>query len=660
MKFMVCACSFFFSLLAKAQLPDEIKIYIEKYLENTESAADYTQVYEGLAAYLEKPMLLNVVTLPELLDFPLIGPAQAVAIIDHRNKFGHYMALNELQVVGLDPLLIRAIRPFVSIAPGNMFQKEYLDNVFQKGKLEIVNTLGQRYPRETGFAGPTFSHSLRVKYSWPKHYSVGFAADKDAGEKYWYDSGRIGPDFYSFHAAVKDLHSIKAAVVGDFLLNFGQGLVMGSGLGIGKSANVLNIKRTGAELKPYRGMNEFQFFRGGAMHLEHKKISWVASVSGNALDARLGVDSTLDQGGFSSVDLDGYHRSAAEIANRGNTRRQMLGTWLQYRDKKGNIGAGAVQYRYNVPLNSTSELYKLYYPTGKLLNFYHAFQGYTFRQFHFFSEVAWLAQNSTHALNLGALGSLGRNAELGLMYRDYSPGFISPFSTAFGNFSQNERGMYLGLKIKFSARLNMNQYVDVWQNPWLAFRNSNPAKNSELFWQLEYNPEKKTSIILRYRNIHRQQNFSFAGPFKFGEDYWINAFRIHVNSPLSKTLQLEMRAENSYFKQDRNKYTSGLIFAELSAKPRNFLQGFSMVGRYSIFNVPYYYNRLYAFENQLLYSYGTVAMYGKGYSWYILANYKFRKYFKIGLRYNFQRAKLPTQTNYSDKQGIFAQLIFSH
>ena len=76
-----------------AQMQDELKQRIEKYLENTESTSDFTQVLEDLGAYLDKPINLNTATVDELINFPLISQVQAINIVAHRDKFGLFLSL---------------------------------------------------------------------------------------------------------------------------------------------------------------------------------------------------------------------------------------------------------------------------------------------------------------------------------------------------------------------------------------------------------------------------------------------------------------------------------------------------------------------------------------------------------------------------------------
>jgi len=72
--------------------------------------------------------------------------------------------------------------------------------------------------------------------------------EKDAGEQFS-GSSHTGYDFYSFHAQLNDIGKVKTIVAGDFRANYGQGLVLGSGFGMGKSSYVLKVNSHGTGLK---------------------------------------------------------------------------------------------------------------------------------------------------------------------------------------------------------------------------------------------------------------------------------------------------------------------------------------------------------------------------------------------------------------------------
>lgn len=644
----------FTGISARAQMTEEVRDLIEKYLENSETTADFTQVLEDLTAYLNKPVYINRANAEELMNFPLLSASEAAAIIQHRSLYGAFLNLAELQVLGFTTDKIKTIQPFVSLETDINSKLHDLKKELKTGSSMAVYNCKFRQPQilPDSSLGDGLQMNLRLRYSIPGKYSIGLTAEKDPGEAYW----NKGPDFYSFHAFFQNIGRLKAVAMGDYLISFGQGLVMGSGIGIGKSAMVMNVKRNAPVLKPYRGVNEFQFLRGGAVSVGFRKFTLTSAVAINSMDTRLVSDSNLTNTLFSSNSLDGYHRTQSELNQKGNTQRSMVGTWLTRQGKKGHWGAGSNYFSYNRALAPYSEWYRHFYPTGKDLMFVHLFQAHTLGRNHIFSEWAYCPTNRTKAIAMGVLTSLGKNADVSLHYRNYDHGFLSPFSTAFGNTNQNEKGLYAAIKINITQKVSLSHFTDFWSMPWLTYRVWAPSKGNDMLWQLDISPKKRGQIYLRFRNQNKPTSITGAEPVKLPGNNHIQSIRIHVNSLIENNLQWQMRGELAQSNSASGQYLSSLVFLQLSQNRREM----RMTTRYTLFNAPFYYNRLYAFENQLQYDYGTLAFYGKGASFFLLVTQKLGRNFHIGLRASTMKYFVPGEKNSNVKNGVYVQMNYLH
>ena len=76
------------------------------------------------------------------------------------------------------------------------------------------------------------------------------------------------------------------------------------------------------------------------------------------------------------------------------------------------------------------------------------------------------------------------------------------------------------------------------------------------------------------------------------------------------------------------------------------------------FNIPNYNNRIFAFENQLTYDFGTVAFYGTGMGTYVISQYKLSRNWKFGLRAGSTKSLSPTENSITSKNSIFIQFIY--
>ena len=64
----------------------------------------------------------------------------------------------------------------------------------------------------------------RYRYKYGNHISLGFTAEKDAGEEFFTGTQPNGFDFYSAHFFLRNQGFVKQLAIGDFQAQFGKGL----------------------------------------------------------------------------------------------------------------------------------------------------------------------------------------------------------------------------------------------------------------------------------------------------------------------------------------------------------------------------------------------------------------------------------------------------
>jgi hypothetical protein len=78
---------------------------------------------------------------------------------------------------------------------------------------------------------------------------------------------------------------LKTLTLGDFRADFGQGLVLWSGLNYGKSGMMLNAMRYSSGLRKYGSVGENRFMRGAGTTLRVKPFDVSVFYSRKAIDA---------------------------------------------------------------------------------------------------------------------------------------------------------------------------------------------------------------------------------------------------------------------------------------------------------------------------------------------------------------------------------------
>ena len=85
--------------------------------------------------------------------------------------------------------------------------------------------------------GSNERYSIRFRHVVPGRVSIGFGMEKDAGEPFSRKYNDLFFDFTTFHIYLENVNKlVKRVVIGDFQASAGQGLILFSGYGFGKSA----------------------------------------------------------------------------------------------------------------------------------------------------------------------------------------------------------------------------------------------------------------------------------------------------------------------------------------------------------------------------------------------------------------------------------------
>src|SRR5690606_11173996 len=182
------------------------------------------------------------------------------------------------------------------------------------------------------YAGSPERVYTRLRATYRRNVSLNVTLEKDPGESFTFD-GQPGYDYASAHAAVLDLGRVDALVVGDFVAEYGQGLVLWRASGFGKGPDAVHGPiRSGRGLRPYGSVEENRFLRGAAA-----SVAVVPGLYASAFGSRRRLHATGD----------GYHRTATEIAGKDAVGETLFGGGVEYRLDGRRVGAtvGVVGYR---------------------------------------------------------------------------------------------------------------------------------------------------------------------------------------------------------------------------------------------------------------------------------------------------------------------------
>jgi hypothetical protein len=650
-KILLLSGFIFLSLGLQAQQSNDpiIEYILEVIAENQSEDFDYTELVERLNFYRRNPLNLNKASRDELQELVFLNPLQISNLLDHIAVNGKLIDILELQSIdGFDLQTIRTLLNFSSINSPTGFENFSWKNLRKEGRSDLMIRYGRILEEQAGFniseesgrsryLGTPDRVFTRYRFNYLNNLQFSLNLDKDAGEQFWTTQGRsIGPDFVSASLYVKDVSRFKKIVLGDFSLQFGQGLTLWSGLSFGKGADLFSIAKQDLGLRPYTSINEFSFFRGFATQINFGRFDFTPFISSRRLDAGSSLNAATNLSEITSLQISGLHRTPNELANKNRIGQLVYGGNLQYNHRKLSLGLTAYQSNYSENFAPGNSVYNQFEFTGRKLTNFGANYSYTVNNIYLFGEFAHSLNSGIAYIN-GAIASLTPQISALVFHRNYQKDYYSYFNQGISESSLafNERGFFGGLQFKSGKKYEFNVYTDLFKFPWLRFRVDAPSFGHELFSQFTYTPKRTTKFILRYRIEEKQQNVSGATTaINTLETIRRQNYRFEIQYALNKSFSLRNRVEVSQFKKESTQNTYGLLlYQDVLYNPLS--SKWSGNARIAYFNTEGFDTRIYAYENDVLYGFSIPGLQNKGLRFYLNGRYTVKRGVDLWLKYSF-------------------------
>ncbi len=641
--------------------PELDRLAQELFAEIQADQIPYEDLYGTLLNFYQSPLNLNAAGPEELRALPLLSEAQVAALLRHRQATGPLLSVYELQAVpGWDVRTIERVAPFVTVASAN--PNAVRGTLWQRIKNEENNAVLLRYERvlqqrkgysaaDTFQGRPTLRYlgspdalALRYRVSHAHDFSLGFTAEKDAGEPLAWRPGQnqFGPDFLSAHVVLYEQGRLKTLALGDYQLQFGQGLLLSSGLALGKGGEtVTTLRRAALGVRPYAALLENTFFRGAAATYQlAPRWEATAFTSRKNIDAnaRQTTDSLAQFDEFSSsLLLTGLHRTATEIANRQRLAETVGGGHLGYRSPNGNLSFGftAVGTHYGTVFQKRPEPYNRYEFSGQNNLAVGANYSYGWRNLLLFGESGRSSGGGLGTVN-GVLASLGPNVDASLLVRHYDVDFHTFYGNALSENTRdiNESGLYIGLKVRPLPRWEVSAYFDQFRFPWLRYRVGAPSQGQDALLRVAFTPTKTGLLYVQYRARLKPLDLpsSLGRPVPLPGQQLRHSLLFYCDVQPTPRLGLRTRLQASYLRADDNlPWRSGFVLSQDATV--QLARRVSLAARYAVFDTDDYDTRQYMFEQDVLYAISAPALYGQGTRAYAMLQATLNKHFTIWLRY---------------------------
>ncbi len=556
------------SVYAQASLPpadtDAVIEDVYSFLSE-EGEVDYDDLQEHLLSIAEHPINLNRATYDDLAQLGFLSDRQIDDILAY--IYHHPMdSLYELQLIGsLHDYEIRNLLPFVCAGPAEK-DSVSLRDVFRYARHELTARVDGRYledPQRNQQNDAAYAQ-LRYRFRYKDKVRLGFTVQRPTGVP-------AKDMLYGGYFQLKDIGVLHTFVAGNYQASFGQGLVAASPYHFGKTTYVLNAASRSEGLR-YHSSASFESLRGMGTTIRIRQ--WDIS---NWYSLTM-LNDTLEH--------------------------QVMGVNVTYRHNNLKIGLTMTENLY-------SDSVRYYYAKAEYNQ--HYFRGnnqwigglnfrYRIGIADIFGEAA--ATQNIKQWGYGAIAGarLTPMDDLGLivLYRYYSPYFDNLQGYAFSETSRlnDENGLYAGVDIGLLPDWRFAWYGDIFRFEGVKYGIAYaPSWGYDTMGDITYLPDTdyRMDWRLRARQKGGKANYSLSYCFTWEQGNW----------------RLTTRADGNIARENKAQPTYGYSLTQdiQYSMPRIPL---TLQMRLQGFRATDWDNRIYCYENDVLYAFSIPALYGVG------------------------------------------------
>jgi len=470
------------------------------------------------------------------------------------------------------------------------------------------------------YSGPSSRIYQRYKLAGGDHLAAGILLEKDPGES------RVN-DFTSGYLLVKKVGPIRTFVLGDYIVEAGQGVALWRGYDFPKGAEVVvPVRRESRGLMPYASSDEYSFLRGAAIEIEWADRTLTAFYSHRRLSAT--VDTS---GNVSGIYTAGYFRTPTEKEKRNNLAETLGGLRGLYRlSDRDQIGVTGYATFYSREF-AAPHLY------GKRFTIVSADYQLVIRSIDIFGE--WSVNNASVGGITGVHTQVEKSFEIITAFRSYPSSFLSIHNNGFGERygTANERGWYLAARVRPLRGVRMAVYFDLFSFPEKTSTSLFGGNGHEMFFQADVTALPRLSVTPRFRRKVTVERTSIVDALsrtvRFDDEKRKENYRITADYRLNRTTSLRSRFEFTQidFRYLRRKEHGMLMYCDVVVKPSG---RFSFNGRLAVFRTDSFDSGIGEYERDLPGVLSVPILYGRGVKWYVLLHYSLMESLRLSFKYS--------------------------
>ena len=531
-------------------------------------------VQEQLMNIAANPINLNNTNADELAELMFLSDEQIDAILMYQYEYG-FKEIYELQLIDcLKDYEIRNLLPFVEVKGDRLEAKGkdiYFREVFHYAKHEMTLRMDARNIED--FEGDPMYGKLRYRFNYQNRVQAGVTIGRSMGVP-WEEID------YGGYIQLKDIGPMKTVVAGNYQASFGYGLVVGSPFKRGKSAYIQSTATTDEGLKKYSSVGDsYNYFHG--------------------VGATARVSSWADVSAFYSL------RKGKEEAWNHVVGVNATGRWNRL--KVGITAVETIEATSSQFRERSQASYSLEVKGRDVIGVMGVNARWNMGKVDIWGEVA-----TSHGNKWGVGVITGvryrpiSDVNLLAIYRYYSPEFDNVYANSLCSWSRmkDEHGGYLGVEYNRLKNWQFSAFGDVWKTGF------------ETMAQADFIPQKDYRMHTRFRVKRKDEKDTYSlrwnMVYEFGQ--W----------------KMKTQADGNMV-QAEGEWTYGWSVLQ-DVEYRFSKVPIVLQFRAQAFDAREWNNRVYIYENDVLYAYAIPFVYGLGGRFWLNARYKINDTFSLYLR----------------------------
>ncbi|HLN20495.1 MAG TPA: helix-hairpin-helix domain-containing protein [Bacteroidales bacterium] len=604
---------------------NEVTSSLAEELAADEADPGLVQVYtEKLSELSDEPVSLNSADEDEISRLFFLTTFQVKAIIDYVRAYGKIVSFFEIaNIPGFNSEVAEMMLPFITLEeivhPGAATTTSFqaLTNLFYRND-----------------SGDTISEGSDLKYLGKYklttgRITLGVVAEKDKGEKLFYGSPPC-PDFFSGYIGYKGKAFVRNIIIGDFSSRFGQGAAVSTGTASFNSLASKGFSTAASGFRGYTSADENNFFRGVAGTFSYGRFSLSLFYSSNRLDATLDPSS----GNVTSFYTGGIHNSASLRLKKDVITASASGINICADLSNLRIGMTYTGTRLSLPVEKNDEPENVFSFNGshnEVMSVYYSTVLKKNLLYGEFSSDNSLNYSIFQGVSISPAGRLTVNLIGGITSQGYTS--FNGKSPVTGSSNRSGNSIMANLTFEASRNLFLSGGCLYTNYPWIRQGCSSPSISVKKEVRIKYLPSESISLEALYnRNlagINSDEQNRVPQLTDKNAGYFRVTFRFSPSPEVTLATRVDAKGPNRH---ERGYAILQDLMASIGRTP------ISIWCRYCIFSTDSWNTRIYAYENDLLYSFSIPAMYGEGCRSYVMLKCRMGNLGEIRFKYSLTSA----------------------